>query len=74
MEIQDWSYLTYHDCLQLYTEQQEALASTLQTSSRLFQFAENELKTREDRGDREGSPHTHPIPEVIRLELVLVSG
>ena len=23
---------------------------------------------REDKGDREGIPHTHPIPKVIRLE------
>ena len=27
--------------------------------------------TREDKGDREGIPHTHPIPYVIRLELFL---
>ena len=26
---------------------------------------------REDKGDREGIPHTHPIPDVIRLELFL---
>ena len=26
---------------------------------------------REDKGDREGIPHTHPIPQVIRLELFL---
>ena len=26
---------------------------------------------REDKGDREGIPHTHPIPKVIRLELFL---
>ena len=30
--------------------------------------------TREDKGDREGIPHTHPFPQVIRLELVLESG
>ena len=30
--------------------------------------------TREDKGDREGIPHTHPIPWVIRLELFLESG
>ena len=29
------------------------------------------LKAREDKGDREGIPHTHPIPWVIRLELFL---
>ena len=29
------------------------------------------LRTREDKGDREGIPHTHPIPQVIRLELFL---
>ena len=27
--------------------------------------------TREDKGDREGILHTHPIPLVIRLELFL---
>ena len=26
-------------------------------------------QTREDKGDREGILHTHPIPQVIRLEL-----
>ena len=26
---------------------------------------------REDKGEREGIPHTHPIPKVIRLELFL---
>ena len=26
---------------------------------------------REDKGDREGILHTHPIPQVIRLELFL---
>ena len=26
---------------------------------------------REDKGDREGIPHIHPIPKVIRLELFL---
>ena len=31
-------------------------------------------KRERDRGDREGIPHTHPIPYVIRLELVLESG
>ena len=30
--------------------------------------------TREDKGDREGIPHIHPIPQVIRLELFLESG
>ena len=29
------------------------------------------LIPREDKGDREGIPHTHPIPQVIRLELFL---
>ena len=28
-------------------------------------------KPREDKGDREGIPHTHLIPQVIRLELFL---
>ena len=28
---------------------------------------------REDKGDREGIPHTHPVPQVIRLELFLES-
>ena len=32
------------------------------------------LLTREDKRDREGIPHTHPIPWVIRLELFLESG
>ena len=32
------------------------------------------LKPREDKGDREGIPNTHPIPKVIRLELFLESG
>ena len=27
-----------------------------------------EVQTREDKGDREGIPHTHPIPQVIRLD------
>ena len=31
------------------------------------------FKTREDKGDREGIPHTHSIPWVIRLELFLES-
>ena len=31
-------------------------------------------KRERDREDREGIPHTHPIPYVIRLELVLESG
>ena len=32
------------------------------------------LGPREDKGDREGILHTHPIPKVIRLELFLESG
>ena len=32
------------------------------------------IVSREDKGDREGIPHTHPIPKVIRLELFLESG
>ena len=32
------------------------------------------LLAREDKGYREGIPHTHPIPQVIRLELFLESG
>ena len=31
-------------------------------------------EAREDKGDREGIPHTHPIPKVIRLELFLELG
>ena len=31
----------------------------------------NTLSSREDKGDREGIPDTHPIPYVIRLELFL---
>ena len=37
---------------------------------RVIYYAE----TREDKRDREGIPHTHPIPQVIRLELFLESG
>ena len=29
------------------------------------------VKPREDKGDREGIPHTHPIPPEICLELFL---
>ena len=29
------------------------------------------FNSREDKGDREGIPHTHPIPQVIRLDLFL---
>ena len=29
------------------------------------------MDAREDKGDREGIPHTHPIPQVICLELFL---
>ena len=32
------------------------------------------ILTRENKGDREGIPHTHPISQVIRLELFLESG
>ena len=32
---------------------------------------DNCMPTREDKGDREGILHTHPIPQVIRLELFL---
>ena len=31
----------------------------------------NYISTREDKGDREGILHTHPIPQVIHLELFL---
>jgi len=31
------------------------------------------VSSREDKGDREGILHTHPIPQVIRLELFLES-
>ena len=35
-------------------------------------FIDSETKeAREDKGDREGTPHTHPIPQVIRRELFL---
>ena len=30
--------------------------------------------SREDKGEREGIPYTHPIPQVMRLELFLESG
>ena len=33
--------------------------------------AELYIVSREDKGDREGITHTHPIPYVIRLELFL---
>ena len=39
-----------------------------------LQVARIQFPTREDKGDREGIPHTHPIPYVIRLELFLESG
>ena len=29
------------------------------------------MDARDDKGDREGIPHTHPIPQVIGLELFL---
>ena len=32
------------------------------------------IQAREDKGEREGIPHTHPTPQVIRLELFLESG
>ena len=32
---------------------------------------ENVSKSMEDKGDREGIPHTHPITYVTRLELFL---
>ena len=32
------------------------------------------IKLRDYKGDREGIPHIHPIPQVIRLELFLESG
>jgi len=31
----------------------------------------NTCRAREDKGDRQGIPYTHPIPQVIRLELFL---
>ena len=34
----------------------------------------NALSPRDYKGDREGIPHIHPIPKVIRLELFLESG
>ena len=34
-------------------------------------LGENTNLSREDKGDREGIPHTHSIPQVIRLELFL---
>ena len=33
----------------------------------------NTCTPREDKGDKEGIPHTHPIPQVTRLELFLES-
>ena len=42
--------------------------------SKLASFQLYSFLPREDKGDREGIPHTHPIPEVIRLELFLESG
>ena len=39
-----------------------------------FVFLNISLYSREDKGDREGIPHTYPIPKVIRLELFLESG
>ena len=32
------------------------------------------LEAREDKEGREGIPHTHPIPQGIRLKLFLESG
>ena len=47
---------------------------TVPTNGKYF-FPDNEyVRPREDKGDREGIPHTHPIPQVIRLELFLESG
>ena len=37
----------------------------------LFYFV---FEVKEDKVDREGIPDTHPIPQVIRLELFLESG
>ena len=34
----------------------------------------DDVTSREDNGNREGIPHTHPIPQVIRLDLFLESG
>ena len=34
-------------------------------------FSRNYKQPREDKGEREGIPHTHPIPWVFRLELFL---
>ena len=34
-------------------------------------FSRNYKQPREDKGEREGIPHTHPIPWAIRLELFL---
>ena len=41
---------------------------------RLFGSWINVYIAREDKGDREGIPHTHPTPQVIRLELFLKWG
>ena len=56
-----------------------SLNSTDTRSKKGYGFKRPGLKTggentREDKGDREGIPHTHPIPQVIRLELFLESG
>ena len=58
----------------------EYLKGQVQNSGRVDSFTHREnnkfyyVVTREDKGDREGIPHTHPIPQVIRLELFLESG
>ena len=36
--------------------------------------SKNTCKSREDKGDREGLPHTHTIPQVILRELFLELG
>ena len=46
----------------------------LKCDLKLLLFFGCTYKAREDKGDREGIPHTHPIPLVIRLEVFLELG
>ena len=43
-------------------------------TSKLLNYERCWALAREDKRDREGIPYTHPIPQVIRLELFLESG
>ena len=44
---------------------------TTVSNKQIISILKERIITREDKGDREGIPHTHPIPKVIRLELFL---